>query len=214
MPVEYAIPSRVAASHQAFVKFFGEASNRIDRESRIFDEVSRAGCHWACTYPRGKRPRAVRDGAVMFMGRLVNEPNDTIIFGRAIGLRHEPGRDDATAADIKKRWWKDRWPHYVRVHDAEFVDGPLANGISLAELMEKWGPNSFFSTKMNLNVGAGNTDPRRAFMQQAAVQFTAESATWLNERLELAFEENGRITPAALEQLDWPETLARSAGAK
>jgi hypothetical protein len=67
------------------VKFFGRGDNRADRSMQILEEVRRSGSHWACTYPKGKRPRMVRDGATMFMGRLVKDPNDILIFGRARG---------------------------------------------------------------------------------------------------------------------------------
>jgi len=71
---------------RSFIKFFGDAGNRTDRSLPVSDEVERAGCHWACTYPMGKRPRQVEDGSIMFMARLVRSPNDIVIFGRAIGL--------------------------------------------------------------------------------------------------------------------------------
>ena len=40
----------------------------------------------------------------MFIARLTDEP-DIRIFGRAIGMEHEPGRDDATSSDIARRDW-------------------------------------------------------------------------------------------------------------
>lgn len=70
------------------------------------------------------------NGAVMFIGRLTDE-KDIRIFGRAIGMAYERGRDDATPEDIARRLWKKDWPRYVRVHDAEFVNGTMANGVSL-----------------------------------------------------------------------------------
>ncbi len=91
---------------QAFVKFFGESDNRADRNLPVLEQVQRSGCHWACTYPKGKRPRQVQDGALIFMGRLLKEQNDILVFGRAVGMHHELGRDDATDADLAIRPWK------------------------------------------------------------------------------------------------------------
>ena len=90
-----------ADARQAFIKFFGEGHNRADRSMPVLAEVERSGCHWACTYPRGKRPRQVQDGALMFMGRLVKRPKDVLIYGRAVGRRHHPGRDDASPEDLE-----------------------------------------------------------------------------------------------------------------
>jgi hypothetical protein len=186
---------------QGFVKFFGKSDNRAPRNYLVLDELSGGGCHWACTYPRNKRPRSVEDGAVMFMSRLVHSPNDTMIFGRAIGRRYEEDRDDASeedrddasAADLAKRRWKKDWPWYIRVHDGEFLAGTMEDTVSLAELMDELGPHAFASTTENLESGSGNTNPRRSIRQAAAVRLTPAGIEWLNERLELAFQKNGRL---------------------
>lgn len=199
---------------QGFVKFFGEGDNREPRSMTVRDSVSDAGCHWACTYPKDRRPRAVSDGAVMFMGRLVEDPNDTIIFGRAIGIKYLEGRDDATPADVQLRSWKADWPHYIRVHHPEFVAGILANGVSLNSMMSELGPNSFATTQRNLQGGTGNINPRKAYMRQPAVEVTSEGMAWLNSRLERSFAANGKLPNVVLDELDWPavRVLAAKSG--
>ncbi len=157
-------PIFVADAPQAFVKFFGQGSNRATLSLPTIDEVERAGCHWALSYPASKRPSGVRDGALMFISRLTTDPNDIRVFGRASGLRHLPGRDDATPADIALRPFKGNWPRYIRVFGAEFVAGTMANGVSLNELMNALGENSFVPTQRNAKRGTGNIDPRRAYM--------------------------------------------------
>ena len=92
--------------------------------------------HWAAGYPTSKRPRNVKDNAVIFMGRLTRDPNDIRVFGWAIGMQHKRGRDDATLADIELRPWKEQWSRYIRVDRAEFVAGTMMNGVSLNELMD------------------------------------------------------------------------------
>jgi hypothetical protein len=204
MSPDFVVNPLTVEAPQSFVKFFGESKNRAPMDMAVFDEVRRSGSHWACTYPAKKRPRQVKDGAVLFMGRLVESPNDIIIYGRAIGLRHVEGRDEASADEIKLRTWKETWPIYVRVHHAEFVSGTLANGVRLSELMDCLKSDSFQPTQKNARKGGGNTDPRRAYSQQAAVQLTDEAFEWLNHRLEIAFAKSGKLTPAELETLDWP----------
>jgi hypothetical protein len=205
-PIE--LPAVIDEAPQAFVKFFGAGENRADRSMPVFEEVRRSGCHRACTYPKDKRPRQVRDGATIFMGRLVKGPNDIIIYGRATGMRHVPGRDDATPDDISRRPWKVDWPHYVRVHHAEFVNGTLANGVSLNDLMDVLKSDSFAPTQRNATKGSGNIDPRRAYMRQAAVELTLQASAWLNKQLQLAFRQHGNIAPATLAKLDWPKVKA------
>ncbi len=206
-------PPWVEDADQAFVKFFGISSLRAERSLPVMAEVKRAGCHWACSYPKNKRPRQVKDGALMFMARLAKEPNDIIIFGRAVAMAHVPGRDDATQPDIQLRDFKEKWPHYIRVHHPEFVAGTMANGVSLNELMETLEENAFAITQENAIYNRNrkgheepkNTDPRRAYMQQAAVRLSSEGLAWLNTQLEEAFSVHGRIPQVQLDELDWPE---------
>ena len=189
---------------QGFVKFFGTASNRFEHSHPILDEVDRSGCYFACNYPANKRPRAVKDGAVMFMARLVKNPVDIIIFGRGIGMAYRDGLDDATAEDLVKRPWKADWPRYIRVHNAEFIDGTFKNGIPLSELMADLGGKCFAATARNISNGSGNKDPRRAFNQQAAVELSPEGIRWLTDRMNKALAKS-RISAQQLAKLDWPK---------
>ncbi len=207
-PETIELPPVVDESRQAFVKFFGTSDDRDIRSLSILDEVRGSGSHWACTYPKDKRPRRVDDGAIMFMARLVKDPADILIYGRAIGMRHIESRDDASAADIALRPWKSIWPHYVRVHHAEFVAGTLANGISLNALMDALKSDAFLPTQRNAAKGEGNTDPRRAYLQQAAVELTPQALAWVNGRLQRAFNQFGTLPAADLATLDWPTVAA------
>jgi hypothetical protein len=148
------------------------------------------------------------------MGRLVENPGDTLIFGRAVGLHYQEGRDDASLADKQERDFKEDWPHYIRVHHPEFVAGTLANGISLFALIDRFGPNAFASTKRNVERGEGNTNPRKALRQQAAVELTPEAYEWLNSELESAFQRHGALASDQLAMLDWPSLPQPTSGAR
>lgn len=197
------LPPVAADADQAFVKFLGEGHNRAPVSRATIDEIEGSGCHWALPYPAKRRPRSVREGAVMFIARLTDEP-DIRIFGRAIAMKHDPERDNASPEDIALRPWKEDWPRYIRVHHAEFVTGTMANGISLNELMERLGSDSFAPTQRNAARGDGNTDPRRAYMQQPAVELSSQGLSWLGERLQEAFDEHGKVPQNSLDELDWP----------
>lgn len=206
LPIDLiALSPPIVEARQAFIKFFGRGDNRARRSYAVADAVKSAGCHRACTYPRGKRPRQVSDGAIIFMARLVKNPPDIIIFGRGIALAHVEGRDDATPADIKLKHWKERWPHYIRVHHTEFMDGALGDGVSLSEMMSKLKSNAFASTQRNKAAGRGNTELRRAYMRQAAVELSTAGLHWLSERLEAAFAKNGKLSQSFMSALDWPD---------
>ena len=192
----------------AFVKFLGDASERLPRTYSIIDQVRESGCHWACTYPKrrdGGRPRAVADGDTMFIGRLTHSPNDIRIFGRAIARAHVDERDTASPAEIEMRPWKEHWAIYIRVQHPEFIAGRLGDAISLNSLMDELGANSFGSTQENLRARRGNTDPRRAYMRQPHVRLTDEGYSWLSARFERTLSVKGRVPVSELEDLDWPE---------
>ena len=198
------MPTVVADARQAFVKFLGEGDNRVPLSFSTIEEIERAGCHWAVAYPASKRPSGVKDDAVIFIARLTQDPNDILVFGRAIGMKHVLSRDDATPGDISLRPWKATWPRYIRVHHAEFVAGSMENGVSLNELMDTLGADSFAPTQRNAERGEGNTNPRRAYQQQAAVELSGEGLSWLGERLQSAFDAHGKVPQDTLDKLDWP----------
>ncbi len=204
------LPTSIAEAPQSFVKFFGNASHRSERTLAVLEEVRSSGSHFACTYP--KRPRRVQSGAIMFMGRLVLNPHDILIYGRAIAVSHVEGRDDASADDIAQRAWKVDWPHYIRVHSAAFLAGHLANGVSLNRLMEELGPRAFASTERRLARGEQEVNPRLSLRRQPDVQLSDAGRQRLSELLEEAFHRNGKLAPADLEQLDWPSHIVNPAG--
>jgi hypothetical protein len=178
---------------KAFVKFFGRANNRSSRSRPVLDAVATSGSHRICTYPRGRRPRAVRDGDQMFIGHLVRGPNDIVVYGRGIASAYEEGRDDASPEDIERRPWLARWSHFIRVHGAEFVDGTLGEGVPLSELMDELGPYAFGPTAENADRGIGNVDPRKSIRQAAAIRLSEAGASWLNEELEARFCEFDKL---------------------
>lgn len=188
-----------------FVKFFGQGSNRSPRRRAVLDAVNTSGSHRICTYPRGRRPRAVRDEDLIFMGHLVSGPNDIRVYGRAVARAYVEGRDDAGVEDIGRRPWLERWPHFIRVRGLKFVDGTLGDGVSLGELMDELGAYGFGPTAENADRGIGNVDPRQSIRQAAAVRLTEAGTSWLEEELELAFRRFGKVGAEAIEGLDWDE---------
>jgi hypothetical protein len=187
------LPVVVADASQAFVKFLGKRDNRVPLICSTVEEIERAGCQRVLAYPARRRPRRVKDEALMYIARLTERPNDIRIFGRSIGMAYVRGRDDASAADIAQRPWRNEWSRYIRVHQAEFVAGTMANAISLNALMDELGANAFAPTQRNAAKKKGNTNPRRAYSQAADVELSAQGMAWLRDRLQAAFDEHGTV---------------------
>jgi hypothetical protein len=186
------------AARQSFVKFFGSTGDLLPRTWTTLSAVQRAGNHKVCAFPKGRRPRQVQDGAVMFMGRLVGNPFDIMIYGRAIAKHHEEGVDDAVEEDFRIREWRRKYPHYIRVHSPEFMGGTLAMGVSLNELMDSLAHEAFESTRKNYAAGRGNTDPRSAIMLQPSVMLSEKGWAWVNVRLEERLRNFGTLSKADL----------------
>ena len=188
---------------QAFVKFLGESHKRPPISLSVLKVIRDSCCHWAVCYPKNKRPRSVKTGAVMFISRFVE--GDTRVFGRAISLEHEPGRDDATPKERRRRRWKSKWPRYIRIHDAEFVDGSMENEVSLGEPMDTLRSKSFATTQRNAASGEGNTNPRHTVRRQPHVELSNDAHKWLNQRLEQAFKTHGKVPVSELIKLPRPD---------
>ena len=192
-------PATVADADQAFIKFLGNSHERVPVSCPIIEVIEHEGCHRVLAYP--KRPRSVKDDALMFMGRFTDEP-DIRIFGRAVGMKHRPDWDNASDEDIQRRWWRKKYSRYIQVDCAEFVAGTIANGISLNELMCTLKSDSFASTQRNAAFGPGNTNPRYAYRQQPAVELSPQAIDWLGKRLQAAFDAHGKVPQDTLDQID------------
>jgi hypothetical protein len=139
------------------------------------------------------------------MGRLVSGPEDIRVFGRAIALEHRPGRDDASPEDISVRPWKARWPCYIRVRDAQFIDGELGDGVSLCELMDELGSDVWESTRRRAAESAQKPiDPRASLRQQTQMELTARAIERMNALFESRLASYGGIDQTAVAKLDWP----------
>ena len=111
-PGQWPFPRR-----QCFVKFFGTGNDRAPRDMPVIAEIEGSGSHWALSYPRGRRPRQVKEGDLIFIARMVKDAPDISVHGRARGRKHVQGRDDASISDLRRRAWKTDWPHYIRAHE-------------------------------------------------------------------------------------------------
>lgn len=81
------------------------------------------------------------------------------LFSRGVGMEHDPGRDDASPAEIavpavevSVASLRARPPHRVRRRE-------LDNGVSLYELMDEVGANALVTPQRTTCRGTGNTNP-------------------------------------------------------
>ena len=183
----------VADEVPSFIKLWGHAGNRASLSMSVHEEVIRSESYFACAYPLKKKPASVKNGSVIYMGRLMTKPNDIRIFGRAVAIRHDDHFDFASQKAILRRDFKEKWGVYVRVHRPEFIDGTLKDGVSLNLLKEQLGSRLFQTTVLNEMNGFGNLNPNRAYSQQAQVMLSLEGHRALTEAFDDAIEARGSI---------------------
>ena len=202
------MPQGVAHATQAFVKLNSDSKKRRPLTVRTIEEITSGGSHWAVCYPANRRPRSAKNNAVIFIALFTRDSkgtDDIHVFGRAIGMEYREGRDDATESEKIDRMWKRKYPHYIRLHHAEFVAGSLENGVSLNRLMETLESDSFASTQRNAARDSGNSDPRQSYKQHPAVELSQEGLRWLAEQLEAAFNAHGKVPKEDIDALDRPD---------
>lgn len=198
--------SRHAArvEYAAWVKLQGSATRRMTRDRLITEEIRNSGCNWACSYPKGRRPQSVQTGSTIFLARMMADPDDTLIFGRATAVRHIPGRDEATEAEIAERPFRRNYPHYLRLLNPEFIQGTFQNGISLFDLIKELGADTFASTQRHKQEGFGNTNARLTLRQRPAVELTPIATALLHQRLDAALARHGALDVAHDPSITWP----------
>lgn len=147
-------------------------------------------------YPRGKRPRQIQDGDVMFPAVLCKEPHATFIIGRAYAFKHVEGVDEATTAEWNVRYkeWKKEWPYRTRFRDGEYLDGKLSDGIRLSTVMERFKTDAFVTSQIAA-LEDPNFKPQKSVRQQAYVRLTYAAAQWVNAELDLIFAKTKVIRP-------------------
>ena len=188
-----------------FVKFTGTGEDRCNEKTSVIAELARSGSHWVACFPANKRPNQIKDGDLVFISRMVRENNGHRIYGYGMAISHDPLRHNASPRDIALRSWMKIWSRQIRLQNTHFLSSDLADGISLSALMEKWGSESFESTRKNKELGVGNITPKKALSQKAQVELTQDAAKWLWQELQSQMILHGELAQDNLEKLDWPD---------
>lgn len=187
-----------------YIKFFGNSKHRVLLDFTVREEIERALCHYACGFPKKKKPRQVNEGDIIFMARMTANPDDYSIFGRAIAMKYIEERDIASKEEIEERDWKEHWPIYLRVKNPVFIDGKMEDGILLSDLLQKFDYNSFPSTKERFDNGERDIKPTKSLMRKAYIKLTYNSAEWLEQQFNDRLSINGEVDDEFIKKL--PQT--------
>ena len=187
-----------------YIKFFGNADNRVGLDFLVTEEIDRALCHYACGFPLNKKPQQVKEGDIVFMARMTENPYDYAIFGKAIAHKYTEGRDKASKQEIAQRPWKKNWPIYLRVKDPVFINGTMADGILLSDLINKFDYDSFPSTRKRFEKGEKCIRPTKSLMRKPYVKLTHNSAEWLEQKFDAAVINIGQVDDKFIQSL--PQT--------
>jgi len=194
----------VLKERRYFVKFFGKSNIRENVEHKVINEINGGCSHFALSFSRPKnnaRPRRYRDGDIVFMARMTENPNDYAIFGRAETIAHDEKRDVASKKDIDNIKWLKDWPILVRVKKPVFLDAQYKNCPKLYDLMDDLDYDSFSSTKKKYSKGDRNINPKNSLMRKGDVILSDEGALWMENQFNKAIDINGIIDDKYIKSL-------------
>ncbi|SHM80446.1 phospholipase D-like domain-containing protein [Polaribacter sp. KT 15] len=194
----------IIGKRRYFIKFFGKGDNRLTLNHKITDELKGGCSHFALSFSRAKndaRPRRYKNGDVVFMARMTKEPNDYVIFGRAISYTHDKNRDIASKEDIKHIPWLKEWPILVRVKNPVFIDSIYGNCPKLFNLIEELDYDSFASTRIKYDKGIRNINPKNTLMRKGDVILSESGAQWMELAFKKAIEQEGEVEKTLIAKL-------------
>jgi len=187
------------ASKDYFVKFFGSAKHRVSLTHAVRQEMERSLCHYACGF--SKKPQSVNEGDIIYLARITKNPNDYAIFGKAEAIKFVEKRDTASPADIIERPYKEHYPYYLRVRNAEFIDAAMYDCVFLRDLIEALKYESFPTTKEKYEQGMKDVNPYRTLVQQPYVRLTENAVNWLEPRFQDTLGNYGAVDPSYISTL-------------
>lgn len=183
-----------------FIKFFGKNEHRKSLNQSVRPEIEEGCCHYALSFSDKKgRPRRYRDGDIVYIARMLHG-SDYAIFGKGITYRHVDSRDVVGDDDIAHVDWLEDWPILIRLHSTEFVDSTFENCPKMNEMIGELDYESFRSTNNRFNWGERGINPWNSLRQQADIEITELAAQWLEEQLQKAFKDYGKIPESYINQ--------------
>ena len=186
----------------SYMKFFGSDApgGRANRNYQVRDEIIRSECH--CVAGFSRKPLTFKADDTFYMGRMVNHPNDYIVFGKGIvAAPFQLLRDKATASDIDRINFRGKWPYYIQLINTVFINGPISNGITIESLIKEHQRNAFVNA-----VGlAPHQSIRTLFMKKAYVELTQDATTWLDAEFSNRMTIHGTVDQNYLREAPKPE---------
>lgn len=194
---------KVIGKKNYFIKFYGRGNHRASWDKGVIDEVTRSHCHFAITFPKGKkdkRPIRYNEGDIVYLARMIDN-NEYAIFGKAIARRHDRNRDVASNEDIKLIEWKKEFSIYIRVHSGEFLNTTFRNCPKMGALMNELGYECFKGTKESHKRGKENINPRLSLMRKPDIWLSEEGAYWVEQKFQHAKKEYSLIDQSYIDGL-------------
>ncbi|HEY8780518.1 MAG TPA: phospholipase D family protein [Mucilaginibacter sp.] len=177
-----------------YIKFLGTGHDRVSLDFTSKQEIERALCHYACGFSKHKKPKQFNEGDIIYLARMIHNPTDYAIFGKAEAIKFMDGRDEATSSEIIERPWKAIWPIYLRVKNPVFINGIMGDCVLLYDIIKKLDYESFESTKKRYEIyGERQINPYRSLSQQAYVKLTKKAVEWLEPKFQQSLKNVGQV---------------------
>lgn len=180
------------ALEAGWIKFEADANHRHDSKKTFLEDRSRFLVN-RTFFPRNKKPRGIKAGQKIYLA-LISFDKSGCQVPMIIGRAYSDGfSDDFEASKDMEGWedWMEEYPSYIYLHDGEFLDGPVENGISMNEIYAMLGSKTYPST-----YGKGHMkieDIRHYHFRKDKVRITPDVEKFLDAELLSRFGVHGSV---------------------
>jgi len=187
--VERAISSNMASiKNDTWLKFEGSSNDRLDSSKKhhlIRNNISKSKI---TSFPQN--PSGMNNGDYIYLTAVsYNQEGNpsSIILGRARtkGYNSRNIADSLLQSEYK---WMEHYKYFVELYDVELVDAPIKNCISMTEMIDDLGKDTYPSTASGKNI-----DMYKVHLQKSHLRITNKAKNYLDERLEELFTKYGVI---------------------
>ncbi len=195
---------------QHFCKFLWRRNDEAPIETEISDIAMQQG---AIAFPASPgRPRQIQLNDYIYHTALTESDRgrDWIVFARArVASPHRIGKDEVPDNLRKRISVLDQYPYCIWLCDCEFIDGKLRDGVSLRELFEVHGDETFVWSLEEAIDGRPGRHTEAIRYYRSHILLTSAAADTLNSALDERFASHGRITIHSGSDIWWNEHICK-----
>jgi hypothetical protein len=151
----------------------------------------------AITFPASPgRPHQFKAGDIVYETALTRRKrgSDWVVFAKGkVACEHRPGIDELPQETRRRYPSAGRYPFLIWLSDVDLIGKNLTHGVSLYELFDEIGDNTFVWSQHRAAHGQPNKEIEAIRYHRSHIELTPEAAALLDDKLAQAFAKAGKI---------------------